>query len=72
MLGFLRNKTNQTHTFRMVIHVDGDPRNKVRDVEGEFTFGEDGDTVEEVQQGIAEHCEEELGASVFVVSFDYR
>lgn len=59
-----------TYSYHMVIHVDGEPRNKVRDVRGEFSSDEG--TIEEVKAKIVAGCREQLGADVFMVSFSYK
>lgn len=60
----------KTYSYHMVIHVDGEPRNKVRDVHGEFS--DDEGTIEEIKESIADGCRRQLGADIFVVSFRYR
>ena len=64
------SKKTDTYSYHMVIHVDGEPRNKVRDVRGEFTSDEG--SIEQVKAKIVAGCREQLGADVFMVSFSYK
>lgn len=69
---FSSSVKSDTHSYHMVIHVDGEPRNKVRDVRGEFTMPDDGNTIAEVQETIIAGCCKQLGVDVFMVSFNYK
>lgn len=73
MFGLFGDTTTKgTHNYHMVIKLENEPRNKVRDVHGQFTIPDDGKTVEDVQDTIIRECRKQLGVDCFIVSFDYQ
>lgn len=72
MFGLFTGSKTDTHTFHMVIHLYSEPRNRVRDVHGEFTMPDDGNSIAEVRETIIAGCREQLGEDFFVVSFNYK